>query len=138
MQPVAQALNDLLWCTNPLRNVLKGDARAHFLHIWNAASKALCRGVFNVDEEPLQDARAEAIRLHRRCLEVCAALGVKPHELVPHFTDRTEGGFFGQGDAADHVVLLALEATRVARALHSPRGVSRETSVKGEAHVGLA
>lgn len=143
MSPVAAALNDLLWGSLPMRNLLKGEARTKFLGIWNASSIALCRGVFNEAEEPLQNPRDEAIRLHRRCLDLCAALGVKSHELVPHYTARTEGGFFAQGDAADHVVLLALHATRVARALNpaiDPRETQKsETSQKTEGyHVGAA
>jgi hypothetical protein len=121
MSPVAEALNDLLWATFPMRNILKGEARAKFLDIWNAGSKALCRDRFNADETPLGTAREAAVRLHRRCLETCAALGVKPHELVAQFNDRVDGGFSPSGDAADHVVLLGLEATRVARALNVPR-----------------
>lgn len=121
MTPMQHALNDLVWATFGFRNLVTGESRAKFLAIWNAASHALCRGVFKADEAPLEDARGEAVKLHRRCLDICAALGVKPHELVPQFNERADAGFPAQGDPADRVILLALDATRVARALTSAR-----------------
>lgn len=121
MKATQEALSDLLWATFAFRNLVKGESRAQFLTVWNAASKALCRGVFKADEVPLESPRAEAIRLHRRCLDICAALGVKPHELVPHFNERADTGLLAQGHPADHVILLALDATRVARAITAKR-----------------
>lgn len=121
MNPLAEALTDLVWATLPLRNVLKGEARARFMSVWARASKALCEDRFKADEAPLQNPREAAIRLHARCLAACAALGVRPHELVPHFNDAADGGFIEQGDPANHIVLLGLEAVRTARALVAAR-----------------
>jgi hypothetical protein len=122
MSPLAEALNNLLWASLPLRNVLKPPARAAFIASWSAGSKALCTGVFKVDETPLPSPREAAIRLHRRCLDACAALGVRPHDLVPHFNGRAEDGFSCAGDAADALTLLGAEAARTAHALLAARG----------------
>lgn len=121
MSPHTEALTDLVWATLPLRNALKGETRARFMHVWARASKALCEERFTADETPLQHPREAAIRLHARCLAACAALGVRPHELVPQFNDAADGGFMAPGDPANHVVLLGIEAVHVARALVAAR-----------------
>lgn len=121
MNPLAEALTDMVWATLPLRNVLKGEARTKFMGVWARASKALCEERFKPDEAPLQHPREAAIRLHALCLTACEALGVRPHELVPQFNDAAEGGFVAQGDAADHIVRLGLAATSTARALVAAR-----------------
>lgn len=117
MNAIAEALTGLVWATMPLRNVLKGEARTQFMESWCKASKALCEGHFKADETPLADPRAAAIRLHRQCLLTCAALGVKPHDLVPQFNDRADSGFLAIGNPTDQLVLLGREAMRTAHAL---------------------
>lgn len=121
MNALREALGDMVWATLPLRNVLKGEARAKFMAIWGKASKALCEDRFKADETPLTDPRAAAIRLHRQTLRACAALGVKPHDLVPQFNDAADSGFLAAGDAADHLTFLGLETLRTARALMNAR-----------------
>lgn len=126
------ALNDLLWTSLPLRDALKGDHRAFFVSAWARASAALCKGRFTIDETPLQSARDEALRLHALCLETCAALGIKGHDLVPHYNDRADAGFFASGDAVEALAALGMLAGRTAQAL-----IAAEKE-KDEAHAAAA
>lgn len=121
MNAIHEALTDMLWATAPFRNLLKGEARVRFLAIWNRASDALCNGRFNADEDPLQNPRAEAVKLHRLCLNACEALGVKPHDLVPQFNSAAEAGFTKGGDPIDHLTLLGIATARTARSLLAAR-----------------
>lgn len=113
--PLASALNNLLWATLPLRNVLAGDARAAFMAAWRGGSDALCKGLFSADEEPQKSPREAAIELCRHTLDACAALGVKPHDLVPLFNDRADGGFAATKPPLDALTFLARSAARTAR-----------------------
>lgn len=115
MPPLEEALNNLLWATAPLRGVLKGAARAAFIDAWAQGSKALCRGVFNAGEDGLKSPREAAEELFRHTLDACAALGVKPHDLVPMFNDRADGGFMTQKQPLDALTLLGRSAARTAR-----------------------
>lgn len=132
MNDLRTALNDLLWTSLPFRDVLKGDRRAFFVAAWARASKAYCSGRFNADETSLQNPREEALRLHLLCLETCAALGVKGHDLVPHYNARADAGFFEGADAAAPLASLAMQAARVGQALIA------ETQAKDEAHAAAA
>jgi len=115
MPPLDEALNNLLWATAPLRGVLKGEARAAFIDAWAQGSKALCRGVFTAGEEELKSPRKAAEELFRHTLDACAALGVKPHDLVPMFNDRADGGFTTPKQPLDALTLLGRSAARTAR-----------------------
>jgi len=111
------AMNDLLWATLPLRDVLKQARRAAFMQAWSRASQAYCTGAFKPEKTPLQHPHEEALKLHMLCLDACAALGVKGHELVPHYNDRADAGFHAQGDATAPLTALAMECARIAQAL---------------------
>ena len=113
--PLADALSNLLFACLPLRNVLKGDARTAFMAAWRAGTDALCNGVFKPDEEAVKAPREAAIELFRHTLDACAGLGVKPHDLVPLFNDRADGGFTTQKQPLDALSLLGRSALRTAR-----------------------
>lgn len=110
-----EAFTNLLWATMPLRNVLKGDVRAAFMSAWSAASMALTRDVFNPPEAEVKNSRKAAEELFRHTLDACAALGVKPHELVPMFNDRADAGFSTQKQPLDALTLLGRSALRTAQ-----------------------
>ena len=112
--PVSEALQALLWATMPLRNVLKGEARANFMAAWCAASDALCKGAFSGPEAPPEHARKAAVYLFRQSLRVALALGVKPHELTPEFNNIVEGDG-ATGSAEDALTLLGRYALSTAR-----------------------
>lgn len=106
------ALNDLLWATLPLRAVLTGDRRAAYIAAFARATAALA-GKEPADNEKPPPARDVAVRLHRECLDVCAALGVKPHDLVPHFNASADAGFippFDKGAALARLGQHVMEA----------------------------
>lgn len=112
--PHEDALSNLLWATTPMRGVLKGDARAAFIDAWRAGTDALCHGHFDLDQPAPTSARAAAIDLHKRCLDVCAALGVRPRELVEQFNDKADGGFTSQRQPIDALTLLGRACMRAA------------------------
>lgn len=116
--PVSEALTALLWATLPLRNVLKGDARANFMAAWCAASNALSKGAFNGPETPPEDARKAATYLFRQSLHAALALGVKPHELTPEFNRIVEDG--PQASAEDALTLLGRKALATAQLTIQP------------------
>ncbi|WOF75335.1 hypothetical protein QMT40_003006 [Parvibaculaceae bacterium PLY_AMNH_Bact1] len=112
--PHEEALSNLLWATTPMRSVLKGDARAAFIEAWRAGTDALCHGSFDPTEPAPKSARAAAIDIHKRALDVCAALGVRPRELVDQFHDKANGGFTSQRQPIDALTLLGRACMRAA------------------------
>jgi|GEM_PF-3877103 len=114
MTPHELALSDLLWTTAPLRNVLKGDARAAFVASWLAGTDTLCHGHFNKGAVSPTNSRAAGVELHRLCLDACAALNVRPHELTQQFNDKADGGFSCVLQPTDALTVLGRSVLRTA------------------------
>ncbi|MDO8837991.1 MAG: hypothetical protein Q7V31_03620 [Parvibaculum sp.] len=113
---LAGALDDLLWLTLPMRETLKGDARANFMAAWKRAADMLLKGHCSAHEDAPQSDRAAAAQMFAHALAACAALGVPPRDLVPLFNQKSEEGARQQpGIALDALTLLARSALRTAR-----------------------